>query len=405
MFDEIDPRSAVPLESQLASSVRRAIAEGELASGDPLPSARELASRLRINPAAISGAYAKLAREGYIEVRRGAGTFISRVIPGSPSAHPLRAALAASLGAPLLTPGRLIGSRYEIQEFLGRGGMGVVYRAFDRELRESIAIKVLLPALVGIDRISLERFKQEIRLARRISQRNVLRTHDLGEIDGTYFITMEYAPGATLAAMIAERGRLSVEATLSVGSQLCRALAAAHREGIVHRDIKPHNLMMDAAGVLKVMDFGLARLAEEAPRPDHGLTQGLTISGQLLGTPAYMSPEQLLSESLDGRSDLYAVGAVLFECLTGQRVFAATKLTALIAAHLQESPPDPRTLNDEIPAALAAVILTALAKSREDRFADADDDADGARSGDLGGAADDRDAPSVPRVDRSEREY
>ena len=263
-----------------------------------------------------------------------------------------------------LRPGQLLADRYEIKEALGSGGMGVVYRAWDRHLQEPIAIKTLRPEVLQADQTSLERFKQEIRLARRITHRNVLRTHDLGEVDGAYFITMEYAEGTSLADLLRRRDRLPVGVSLTIGKQLCRALEVAHEAGVVHRDIKPQNLMIDPGGFLKVMDFGIARLAE-GHRPAEA---GLTRQGMMIGTPEYMSPEQLMAGEVDGRADLYAVGAVLFECVTGRPVFQAPNVTALIAAHLQEIPEDPHTLNPEVSEAFARVILKALAKDRGARW-------------------------------------
>lgn len=263
-----------------------------------------------------------------------------------------------------LRPGALLDDRYEIKETLGSGGMGVVYRAWDRQLQEPVAIKTLRPEMWRDDSTMLERFKQEIRLARRISHRNVLRTHDLGEVNGTYFITMEYAEGTSLAELLAKRGVLPIGVTLTIGKQLCRALEVAHEAGVVHRDIKPQNLMIDPAGSLKVMDFGIARLTEGI-RPTKS---ALTEQGTMIGTPEYMSPEQLMAVEVDGRTDLYAAGAVLFECVAGRRVFVEPTVTALIAAHLQDAPPDPRLLNSEVPDALAAIILKALAKKREERW-------------------------------------
>ena len=264
----------------------------------------------------------------------------------------------------ILRPGQLLADRYEIKEVLGSGGMGVVYRAWDRHLQEPIAIKTLRPEALQADETSLERFKQEIRLARRITHRNVLRTHDLGEVDGAYFITMEYAEGTSLAELLKKRGRLPVGVALTIGKQLCRALEVAHEAGVVHRDIKPQNLMIDPGGFLKVMDFGIARLAE-GHRPAEA---GLTRQGMMIGTPEYMSPEQLMAGEVDGRADLYAVGAVLFECVTGRAVFQAPSVTAMIAAHLQDTPEDPHQLNPEVSEAFARVILKALAKERNDRW-------------------------------------
>jgi len=269
----------------------------------------------------------------------------------------------------LLPVGQVLANRYEIKEVLGAGGMGVVYRAWDRDLQELVAIKTLKADQLHYDQTMLERFKQEIRLARRITHRNVVRTHDLGEVDGTYFITMEYVEGTSLEKLIARRGRLPVNVTLPIGKQLLRALEVAHEAGVIHRDIKPQNMVVDGSGFLKVMDFGIARLAEGQQR--EGKAKGLTQAGSVLGTPDYMSPEQLMGEELDARADLYAAGAVLFECVTGQTVFQAPTVMALVAMHLESAPRDPRTVNPEIPDSLAAVISKALAKRREDRWSSA----------------------------------
>ena len=261
-----------------------------------------------------------------------------------------------------MRPGAVFAGRYEVKEILGAGGMGVVYRAFDRELQEPVAIKTLRPEAMAGGTVALDRFKQEIRLARRIAHRNVVRTYDLGEVNGTYYLTMEYVEGTSLKQLIASRGRLPVAVTLTVGKQLCRALEVAHAEGIIHRDIKPQNMVVDPSGFLKVMDFGIARLAN----PPKG--KGLTEAGISIGTPDYMSPEQLSGADLDPRSDLYSAGVVLFECLTGRVPFEADTTWALVAKHLEEEPPNPRTLNADVPEALAIVILKAMAKDREKRF-------------------------------------
>jgi serine/threonine-protein kinase len=263
-----------------------------------------------------------------------------------------------------LAVGQRFAGRYDIQELLGSGGMGVVYRAFDREVGEAVAIKALRPELGRIDSTLLERFKQELRLARRITHRNVVRTYDLGEVDGVYYITMELVRGTTVAVLIREANRLDVPATLTIGKQLCRALEVAHDEGVIHRDVKPQNLLVDHSGFLKVMDFGIARLAQHPTEPG----QGLTAAGVVVGTPQYMAPEQLFGEPVDGRADLYATGAVLFECVTGRPVFEAPSLVALLRRHLDDAAPDPRQLNGDIPESLARVILRALARKPQDRW-------------------------------------
>ena len=270
-------------------------------------------------------------------------------------------AVRAAGGGEPLRPGAVFAGRYDVKEIIGAGGMGVVYRAFDRELQEPVAIKTLKQeAMAG--GAALERFKQEIRLARRIAHRNVVRTYDLGEQNGMYYLTMEYVEGTSLKQLIVSRGKLPVEVTLTVGKQLCRALEVAHAEGVIHRDIKPQNIVVEPSGFLKVMDFGIARLAN----PPQG--KGLTEAGTSIGTPDYMSPEQLSGMELDPRSDLYAAGVVLFECLTGRLPFEAETTWALIAKHLEEEPPDPRLVNADVPGALAVVILKAMAKDPRKRF-------------------------------------
>jgi serine/threonine-protein kinase len=270
-----------------------------------------------------------------------------------------------AVGGEQLRPGAVFAGRYEVKEILGAGGMGVVYRAFDRELQEPVAIKTLRPEALAGGSAALDRFKQEIRLARRIAHRNVVRTYDLGEQNGMYYLTMEFVEGTSLKQLITSRGKLPVAVTLTVGKQLCRALEVAHAEGVIHRDIKPQNMVVEPSGFLKVMDFGIARLAN----PPKG--KGLTEAGTSIGTPDYMSPEQLSGAELDPRSDLYAAGVVLFECLTGRVPFEAETTWALVAKHLEEEPPDPRSFNADVPVELAAVILKAMAKTPADRYATA----------------------------------
>jgi DNA-binding response OmpR family regulator/tRNA A-37 threonylcarbamoyl transferase component Bud32 len=264
----------------------------------------------------------------------------------------------AALDHGTLSPGDRFADRYEVMAVVGTGAMGTVYRARDLELDEEVAIKALRPELVSNAKL-VERFKGEIRLARRISHRNVVRTHDFGEWAGMYYLTMEYVEGITVRELIDTRNRLRVPAALAIAAQLAQSLAVAHEMGVIHRDIKPQNLVLDADGTLKVMDFGVARLAER--------TSTLTEAGLVVGTPAYMPPEQLLAESVDQRSDLYAAGVVLYECLTGRLPYDALTTISLIAKLLSEEPPAPTDLNAEIPPALSALILELLAKKPEDR--------------------------------------
>ena len=288
----------------------------------------------------------------------GAGATVSM----SPNAPTMKLAMA---GEQVITPGSTIGSRYQVTSVLGVGGMGVVYKAHDRELGEPVAIKTLKPDMVASDASALERFKSEIRLARRISHRNVVRTHDLGEMNGLYYITMEFVEGTSLKDLIRARGRLPASAVLPIAKQLCRALEVAHDEGVIHRDIKPQNMVVQGDGVLKVMDFGIARLASRAP--DAGHTQ----AGMVVGTPEYMSPEQLMGDELDGRADLYATGCVLYECLTGDVPITAETPITLIARVLDETPVPPSQRVTDIPAELSELVMWTLAKSRDQRPASA----------------------------------
>lgn len=251
-------------------------------------------------------------------------------------------------GPETLASGEVFASRYEIRGHLGRGGMGTVYKAYDRELREELAIKVVRPELVAAHPGMVDRLKSEIRLARRISHRNVVRSHDLGEWNGTYFISMELVSGITVADLIDRRGRLSVEATLALGEQLADALATAHELQIVHRDIKPANLLVDEAGVLKVMDFGLARSLEG----DRSLTQ----AGFVVGTPQYMAPEQLLGGLTDARSDLFSVGIVLFECLSGRTPFLDESPAPIAAGFAENRIPRLGQIVPDVPAGLEAIV-------------------------------------------------
>jgi DNA-binding response OmpR family regulator len=269
---------------------------------------------------------------------------------------------AAPRGKLSLPTGELFAGRFEVLDEIGSGGMGMVYRALDRELGDQVAIKTLRPELLQ-DTSLVERFKSEIRLARSISSKHVVRTHDIGERDGVYYLTMEYVEGITVRELLDTRGRLGTAPTLAIASQLAQSLVAAHEQGVIHRDIKPQNLLLDASGVLKVMDFGVARLA--------GGTANLTEVGMLVGTPSYMAPEQMMGESFDHRIDLYATGVVLFECLVGKLPFEANSAVALIARVLRDAPPSPAAHDPEIPQAFSDLVVRLLAKDPAQRPANA----------------------------------
>jgi eukaryotic-like serine/threonine-protein kinase len=306
------------------------------------------------------------AKQQLVEYLSGsAASAATQVIPSSATSLSQAPTMvrAAAAQTPSIQPGQTFAGRYEVKAILGMGGMGVVYRAVDKELGEPVAIKTLKNDAMASDPALLQRFKDEIRLARKITHRNVVRTHDIGEVDGMYYITMEFAEGQSLKSLITTRGSLPVPVVLTVGKQLCRALEAAHEQGVIHRDIKPQNLVVEPSGTLKVMDFGIARLATR--------TDGVTQAGMAIGTPEYMAPEQLLGDDVDFRADIYAAGCVLFECLTGRPPFVADSPITLVAKQLEEMPPSPASLNAEVPASLADLVLRALSKDRASRPANA----------------------------------
>lgn len=270
----------------------------------------------------------------------------------------VRAGAASDPAGTQLPVGFVLAGRYEVEAPVGFGAMGTVYRAYDRELAETVAVKVLRPDLLA-DSGVLERFRAEVRLARRITHPSVVRTHDLGEAGGVHYLTMEYVEGLTARALLDSRGRLAAAPVLALAAQLAAGLEAAHAQGVIHRDIKPQNLLLDAQGTLKIMDFGVSHLAGSAGGgPDAGL---------LVGTPAYMAPEQLLGEEIDERADLYATGVVLFECLTGRRPFEAGSTMALVAQVMADTPPAPHVVQADVPPSLSAIVLALLARRRDER--------------------------------------
>jgi serine/threonine-protein kinase len=277
------------------------------------------------------------------------------------------ASAARAMAGP--APGALFAGRYDIRATLGKGGMGVVYRAHDRQLDEEVALKVLRGDVLRDDPGLLERFKQEIKLARRITHRNVLRTHDFGESGGTPYISMEYLEGVTLKDLVRNKGALPLGVGLRVAKQACQGLEAAHHGGVVHRDIKPQNmLILPETGELKIMDFGISRVSEVK-----GAAGGLTSTGVVMGTPDYMPPEQAQGKTADFRSDIYALGVVLFEIFTGRLPFDGASAMEVVLAHVQKTPPRPRALNPALPPELETLILRCLEKAPERRYARVED--------------------------------
>lgn len=267
---------------------------------------------------------------------------------------------AALLTLSGLAPGTLMGRRFQVLSVLGTGGMGVVYKARDRELDDLVALKVLRRDLWG-DRVQLERMKSEIKLARKITHPNVLRTFDFGELDKVAFISMEYVRGVTLRYMLDQAHRLPYSAGLRLGKQLCSGLGAAHAVGVIHRDIKPENLILEPTGNAKLMDFGIAR-------PVSRLTPGQTQAGFIVGTPQYLAPEQVQGGDIDTRADIYSTGVVLYEIFTGDVPFKAGTAMEVLVKHLQEEPPPPRSRWAEMPPRLEAAILRCLRKDPAERF-------------------------------------
>jgi eukaryotic-like serine/threonine-protein kinase len=295
-------------------------------------------------------------REGLTPMGRGAGSGVTQA--DRETTISTSAVISAQVAR-----GTVFADRYEIQGTLGKGGMGVVYRARDRQLDETVALKVLRPEVLREDTTLLDRFKQEIKLARRITHRNVLRTHDFGEAGGVFYISMEYLEGVTLKELIRTKGALPLGVGLRIAKQICHGLEAAHNVGVVHRDIKPQNmLILPESGELKVMDFGIARVSEMRER-------GMTSTGVIMGTPDYMPPEQAQAAPTDFRSDIYSLGVVFFEMFVGRLPFQGDNAMGILLQHIQAAPPAPRSLNPRLPAQLETLILRCLEKSPARRYA------------------------------------
>ena len=266
----------------------------------------------------------------------------------------------------------MIGSRigtYRVLEKLGQGGMGEVYKAEDTRLRRIVAIKALRSDTYPTPQARL-RLLQEARAASALNHPNIVQVHELESQAGADYIVMEFVFGRTLAHVLAER-RLSLDEVLAFATQIASALSAAHAAGIVHRDIKPGNVVINQAGVAKVLDFGLAKLSEPSAAPDETTaTVGpLTMEGDTHGTAAYMSPEQAQGKFVDSRSDVFSFGALLYEMLTGRRAFQGSSLTSVLSQVLSATPPPVRELRAEAPADLVRIVNRCLEKDAEARYA------------------------------------
>lgn len=259
--------------------------------------------------------------------------------------------------------GETFAGRYQVIEELGRGGMGRVYKVFDKEIKERIALKLLSPE-IGSDERIIERFRNELKLARRISHRYVCRMFGLNKEEGAYYITMEYISGEDLKSMIKMMGPMSPGKAVIIVRQVCKGLREAHRRGIAHLDLKPQNIMIDKEGSVRIMDFGIARSLKKDVRPEKGV---------LIGTPEYMSPEQVQGKDVDHRSDIYSLGITLYEMLTGEVPFEGDTPMSVVQKQRNMAPPDPRNINSQIPEELSRLILRCLEKERGKRYQDAEE--------------------------------
>jgi serine/threonine protein kinase/Tfp pilus assembly protein PilF len=266
---------------------------------------------------------------------------------------------AETLRMPLkeLATGSIFARRYEVIEELGKGGMGRVYKVFDKKIKEKVALK-LLRLEISSDEETVERFSNELKYARKIIHKNVCRMFDLGEEEGTHYITMEYVSGEDLKSMIRMMGRMSPGQAVSITRQVCEGLAEAHKLGVVHRDLKPQNIMIDREGNARIMDFGIARSLK---------AKGITDGGIIIGTPEYMSPEQVEGKEIDQRADIYALGVILYEMLIGRVPFEGDTPLSIAVKHKTEAPQDPRTLNAQLPLDLSQLILKCLEKDKKKR--------------------------------------
>ena len=249
-------------------------------------------------------------------------------------------------------PGSLIADRYRVISLLGRGGMGEVFRADDLTLGQPVALKFLPESM--IDRSMLDRFRNEVRIARRISHPNVCRVYDIGETDNYVFLSMEYVGGEDLSSLLRRTGRLPRDKALEITRKLCAGLAAAHDMGVLHRDLKPSNIMLDQRGEVRIMDFGLAGLAHE-------------IEDVRSGTPAYMAPEQLAGKEVTPRSDIYSLGLLLYELFTGKPAFEGKTYDEILRVRRQSAPPRPSALVPDLDPAVEMVILRCLDEEPENR--------------------------------------
>src|SRR5271166_5349131 len=269
--------------------------------------------------------------------------------------------LFAAIGATVLEVGTVLGGRYQIQQLLGMGGMGAVYKAHDLEVDRTVGLKVIRPDLAGNPAI-LARFKQELVLARQVTHRNIIRIYDLNEADGVKFITMEFIEGEDLRTILTRNGKLPPKEAVDIMRQACLGLVAAHHEGVIHRDLKPSNIMRDASGRVVIMDFGLAKTVQG---------DGMTQTGMMIGTMEYMSPEQAMGSELDPRSDIFTMGLIFYELLTGNIPFRAESAIASLVKRTQERAVPLSDVDPTIPPALSMIAAKCLERDPRARYSTA----------------------------------
>src|SRR6185312_8926470 len=288
--------------------------------------------------------------------------------------------------------GQVFADRYELEELVGSGGMSSVYRARDRLLERKVAIKILHEHYSRDDDY-VERFRREARAAAKLSHPNIVTVIDRGEAEGRQFIVFEYVDGQNLKQLVATRGRLPVRDALELGIQIGRALAFAHAQGLVHRDVKPQNVLL-GNGDVKVTDFGIARSLD--------VQAGLTQTGTVLGTSEYISPEQATARPFDARTDVYSLGAVVYELLAGQPPYSGDSFVAVAMQHVNDPAPSITQARPDVPLRVDAALRRAMAKDPDDRFQSMDDFVAelGACLGALGEVDDDRTVIVAPKVER-----